>query len=805
MTLAQLSPLRLFVFCLLAMVLFAVPAYADVLNLTPNALSCTGGKPNTLSLLGNEKNAASGAQSVDAQMGGCQGKFFSRFICLFESTLGIVIATFFCHLQAAWMEPLAAMFMLFMAVMGILFVTGITRFTVKEISILLFKMGLIATFALNTDMALEVAFKFFLGLTKGTVELFGNITTSPPSLGEADTRLTSIGGPATNTGSCSFSGALGAGGFLLLFFAAIFLLPMIIWLFIAAAISLLSFFARAAFGYLFSLVMLTFMIATMPIFVSFALFKRTRRLFDGWIAQLFSNSLQIILVFGFLAFASNLSFDFVNDLARLLTNYTVSFAIPPFTWVTGDINLGSVCSICAPNVIDDPTYLPSIKVPMIAPSPNQCRSPEGISWFAILREERFLYYLAVQGAALFITGAVMSEFIKDIPDLAKTLGGGSASLVIGGISRNYSPHQPGNSLVAPGFTSATFNFERGFQNALAADKTFDLSDKSAAQRMLYRSTPMKIAAAIAAGGRGAMYGAGNVTRHEAQQLEKNKIAGKAQRAKKVITGKSEVRRNEISIDSLEKTLKDLREQREESLRKIEQLRAEAEAEKLSTVAKDPRLATLEYEVAETARTAAFHSHALTKLEGEAALLSHKVDAANTLKDPKEKVRALRELTEEKHRLDDRIEREKREKELQEHREFKLREELKEFAKQHGIVDSPAALDLRVQEKLLEQNDLFLNETDLKLSNARKAHEIAESTLKQANADATEWDRITSDPRYASSRHNLGLLNNPGQEIYGTSGGVMEDLWGTQADQKYFMSVKENRTKTWQSLMHISDD
>jgi type IV secretory pathway VirB6-like protein len=277
-------PWRPFVWLLLGVLVILIstnPALADVVTLKANALSCVNGKPSTLNLFGNGSNPVSSNSALDAQLGGCTGNFFARFICLFETTLGLVIATFFCHLAEAWVAPFAAMLMIFMVTMGIMFMTGIIEFTVKEIATMMFKIALIITFAFNTDFALGLAFKFFLGLTTTTVEMFGKIAVAMPSFGDADRKIAGLTGTLPANPNCAFSGVLGVLGISILFIALLFVLPFVFGIFLMAVVEMLVFFARAAFGYLFSLVMLTFLIASMPIFVSMALFKQTREIFDG--------------------------------------------------------------------------------------------------------------------------------------------------------------------------------------------------------------------------------------------------------------------------------------------------------------------------------------------------------------------------------------------------------------------------------------------------------------------------------------------------------------------------------------------
>jgi hypothetical protein len=818
-----------------------------------------------------------------------------------------------------------------MVITGLMFVTGLLEFTVKEITVVLFKIALVTTFAFNTDMALGVAYKFFLGMTQTAVGWFSVIAVTPPNLGGAgDARILGMVNPSSPQG-CEFTGAAGVMGWFLIGLAALLVLPLVAGVFVMAFISLLAFFARAGFGYLYSLVMLTFLIAAMPIFVGFALFSKTRAIFDGWVTELFSNALQIILVFGFLAWIAGLPLDFITDIGRLLTSYTVGFSTPPLSFLVGD--LGTVCSICTPNIIDDPVYLAKgFKFPVIADSPNQCLNPDALSWFEILGQDKFIYYLVTQGTGLFVVASVMDELMKDVPDMAKKLAGGGG-LTIGGIARNYNPANPGNSLSAPGFTNATVNFEKGAIRAFSEGKTFNTEGKNLVTRVLYRTTPMRIAAALMGGSGDIKYGASQLTKREVDGKKKRAAKDKADNAQKVMTSKSEVKRQEANITTLEEAKKQLQKEQEEHLRKIEELRAEAEAAKLSGKPKSAEMQDLEKKILKSESALIdLRSKQVTllqdikKQEIELNALSKKTPATQKervaqkteiqrmqenlrilqeqqAKNTKERIKTAKErdeLYKQQRKLQKReqdrelaqllAQQEKLRKELEEEKERKKnKEEEEDFKKQlkdleileqeilakqeaiesekqnalklelidvdikdleqniekikksldampSGAADdgtyaqlkaklldaeqkldenyeksrklylldvSPdmAELKYEVAKKTLEENKLALSENEVNLTKAGAELKSAEEAMKGAESQAAEDERRFNDPRYLRHRSD-------GKGGYLTHGGLIDDMWGTATDAKYFASRADeyaNRKTTWSSMLHVGDD
>jgi hypothetical protein len=440
---------RIFWAASLTLLVFAQPALADVLQLDLNdALKCTGGAAGTgATIFSNYGAGAAGCHSAD--MG-----FVTSFVCMFESTLGLVIATFFCNLAQAWIEPFAALILIFMFASGVAFMTGILPMTVKDFATMLFKVALIATFALNTEIALQVAFKLFIGIIKESVSIFAGVF-DPGSVSMAsqdglvgdvnNTTPTAITVSTGDTMGCHGTGKWLAGYYAVMFILLMLLLflPILGGLFVLAVLSVLNFVGRAAFGYLYALVMLTALVAAMPIFVSFALFSTTRQLFTSWLAYIFSNIVQIMIVFAFLGFAKE--FDVMEVVRQVNTLVTVKEYNLPFD-AFGWFPL-TLCTICEPNLIwVDPSDKTKLLPPEyggileIAPMPNQCKVVNGhinaISPFELPLLKDLIGLLLIKAASLFLLGSVIGDFMRMVPEMSKQLGGSSPMMTIGGTSRS---------------------------------------------------------------------------------------------------------------------------------------------------------------------------------------------------------------------------------------------------------------------------------------------------------------------------------------------------------------------------------
>lgn len=404
--------------------LIAQQASAQILNIDLNqgmAASCaaTGGGETVFQNRGNDGSRGTLQSTCNSQAG-----VFARFFCIFETTIGLVIGTVFCSIRDAWLAPFGAMLSLFMAGMGLMFITGLLNMNRKELSVILFKVGLITMFVTNADVAVEIAYSFFISLTKETVRIMmeglnrGFQTSGVPAqmagFDGVDTLLTGIQDYWTDMRAGTANAPCSVMVFLL---GLLLALPFASAIIFFAILSFFAFFARAAYGYLFSLVMITFLLAAMPIFVSFALFRTTRDLFDNWISYIGSHAIQIFIVFGLMAFASAVDFmDFLGQIGGILTSYEQTLLPAPFFIKV------ELCTICTPNV----TNLGAI------PQINGCTDPSPINWFDLPQHKDFFRFLLVHGAVLYILTYVMNQFMTMGPDIARMLGGVSMIHSIGG-------------------------------------------------------------------------------------------------------------------------------------------------------------------------------------------------------------------------------------------------------------------------------------------------------------------------------------------------------------------------------------
>lgn len=482
----------------IAFLLMPELAHAQILGIELNSLgtACTGGTSSNNLFENRTGDLVLDKTGVCSSQG--NSGFFARFFCLMETTLGLVLSKTFCAIRDAWMAPFGAIMMLLMAVTGIGFVLGIIQFTVKEVSALIFKMALVTLFVMNADVALDIAYALFLAIMKGTVTMmkdgFISMATNTnvefsfvKSGGELTTSVVDTlgGGNAFGKIDADFGNLMSAllkgstGGYegcsvFSLLLMLIFILPFAMMLIMFAIITFGAFFARAAYGYIYALAMVTFLIAAMPIFVSFALFKSTSDLFEHWLKYIGSNVIQIFIVFAIMAFAAMIDFmDFLKQLNALIVPYNLTFNFGPF----GEWELTSgcwfCCSICEPRFVPSTAFpgillLPPVPASGVITASDVCVDPnKAIPWLKIPNQEKLLKFLFINGAALYILTKVMDDFMKLGPDIARLLGGARLVQTIGGISAM------GGRGIQSAVHRGSVRFEKGFEKAWKDDDEDD--------------------------------------------------------------------------------------------------------------------------------------------------------------------------------------------------------------------------------------------------------------------------------------------------------------------------------------------
>lgn len=332
----------------------AVTSGVNDLDLESGGFACLAGGASTGTLFVNEQcNMGRGAFGV-----------FANVVCRVENVFATMLGLVYCAVSNAILDPLLALFVLYVTVYGAMVILGMVPQTFAEATVRILKIGAVATIALNADVAIGVGYKFFISMTQVTIQIVFDIFT--PDFVENNSAMANMiqGGYMNSPNNPDMSRRLYVGdnwmmnleytthrifgffmnggiGFLIVMALLFIFAPPVFFMLCYLLISLIKTMATAVVGYLLALLGITFLFTVSPIFVSFALFRTTSGYFDAWLRNLFSYTMQIMVIFVFLMFTVMIDIvSFFQSVGSMVRHYEYVFN---FGWFFSPFNIFTTC------------------------------------------------------------------------------------------------------------------------------------------------------------------------------------------------------------------------------------------------------------------------------------------------------------------------------------------------------------------------------------------------------------------------------------------------------------------------------
>ena len=293
-------------------------AFAQGIVTTQTGFNCSGGTAmgELFSISGNCPTSFSA------------DKMFSFFVCNIERITSAIFGNLYCGVIDQLAPMIGAVMTLAVIFFAIGFTTGIIPATAREFMLFFLKLVLMYVFATQAPYMIGIAYNFFIlgaqdgiGIVMSTIFDPQGAAAYIPSDGAAnlyyylDNAISKFIGLATQSVGADVT--QGQNPCENAIFAALALLaiaqPPFFFLAILLLVKIAMTFLRAVYGYLFALVGIAFLMITSPIFLSLGLFRQTRQWFDKWLGYLASMSLQMIIVFAFLAFIFSLPVNHIME------------------------------------------------------------------------------------------------------------------------------------------------------------------------------------------------------------------------------------------------------------------------------------------------------------------------------------------------------------------------------------------------------------------------------------------------------------------------------------------------------------
>jgi len=438
-------------------------------------------------------------------------EIFGCAIKRFEFMIGTAMGKIYCGIQNMMLGPIRAALILCIALFGVMFMTGMIHATAKEAFLFLFKITFVWAFASDAQLAIQTGYRFFFGFAKEGVDMMlagisaatsknlNNLLSAPDALINSILTTFSFQGgapqqpvvppgtvgaplPVNPNAGCSFAaGGADSRQYCLSFLPKLILITMLLFppLFLIIALFLFTYlwlFARATFGFLYALAMISFLFTLLPIFLGFFLFKSTRELFESWLRYLISNTLQIVIVFAFLGMMMLVDFTtFFDDLNKVLRYNTFTIgAFAPFKFTF------SYCWVC--KGFSMPDFANASGLSSVSPT---CSGSGVSSIFDMGTNIAFLKYVTVKILAFWILGWAMQQFLMRSGELAQKLGGHRYASALGHASTgefgsaSQSIAMPGESMAK----GAAEGFKRGGLEGAAKGAIYGVEDEKYSEKV----------------------------------------------------------------------------------------------------------------------------------------------------------------------------------------------------------------------------------------------------------------------------------------------------------------------------------
>ena len=243
---------------------------------------------------------------------------FSFLVCNMEELTSNLMGHIYCGMTDALTPALAAVLTIAVSVFGTAFLIGVIPATAREFQVFLLKIVCVWVFATRSQLIIELGYRLLVNGMRQGVDLilagFGTSGTTVTVYSEMDkflekviTFATQYAGISGSTASDPCKDAIFA---VMAVMAVAF--PPFAFLGVALLMRIAITFIRAVFGYIYAMIGIAFLLVLTPFFLSFYLFRQTNSLFQKWLGYLVSFSLQIVILFAFLAFVLSIDVSHIS-------------------------------------------------------------------------------------------------------------------------------------------------------------------------------------------------------------------------------------------------------------------------------------------------------------------------------------------------------------------------------------------------------------------------------------------------------------------------------------------------------------
>ena len=410
---------------------------------------------------------------------------FSSIGCNYIVILNDVFSKFFCALQFGMRDVMILVVTLYVIIYGVRLLIGTQEATGGAVILAFIKIGIAYMFVDKGALAVSYIYKFFVGFIEEsvawvfagincpTIICIGNSQDVSDVFSDLDKRVkTTLMG--YDNGGTHTGGVFTDNGELILFFLALTIVALPLFFVVFNLIkTAVSVFVRSLVTFMLSITAVAFLISLSPIFMSFMLFNTTYSLFDNWLRFLVSYSLQPMIIFAIFSLWMIISVYFLGliedigkiivlvpknslDKAAVLTIKDTLGFCPlyfPDDKSSGIVGTGYdlrtyTITMGGPQVkcceLEATTTAPLLEPECKSTAPTTTITPDQyltniypyevhrlLEPQAVLREEKFIYYLGYHLIALLAIAYAFSHLIEMTPQIAQALSRSQATMPLG--------------------------------------------------------------------------------------------------------------------------------------------------------------------------------------------------------------------------------------------------------------------------------------------------------------------------------------------------------------------------------------
>ena len=403
---------------------------------------------------------------------------FSFLVCNMESLSSNLLGQMFCGMVFALTPAVSAVLVLSTIFFGIGFTIGVIPATAREFQVFLLKVATIWIFATQADYLIGIGYKLLVdGMRDGVDLVLGNFGVTPTTItvyNKMDLFTDSmvqfaaryVGIDKTKGGDVCKDAIFAALAVMAVAFPPFGFLAVTLLIRVAVT------FFRAVFGYIYAMIGIAFLLTLAPFFLSFYLFRQTRQYFEKWLGYMVSFSLQIVIMFAFLAFILSI------NTSRITGSYSNLVMQDQTTKEGGSFRAPwEYCTLCDFMAVDDSGRpIPENQyAQFIGKGTLVCKTnpPTPIKWDTTLSPDKgrmntLLKFTSAGLFSLLILAYILEGLLTNVAYMAQTLAagmsGGMYAPQLGGGTNPY-----GRQSVRSPFDGAIDDFESGFGKGFAGE------------------------------------------------------------------------------------------------------------------------------------------------------------------------------------------------------------------------------------------------------------------------------------------------------------------------------------------------